>query len=150
MQAIFDKLSEHPALVFSIFSIGLLVLHIAGFRFKRSLIFIALILILVSFLFGALAYQPEPIPFGTMVAVLFLYGSGLFVFLSELLLGKVGRFLTDTRGEKGERLLDRRFHQFGGPGQARAQLIDHSDSLLAAAMSSPAWIALSIALPTSA
>src|SRR5262245_15374990 len=35
-------------------------------------------------------------------------------------------------GVVGECLLDRRFHQLGGPGEAHAtQLLDHSDSLLA-------------------
>src|SRR5215831_13975576 len=35
-------------------------------------------------------------------------------------------------GVVGERLLDRRFPQLGGPGEAQAtQLLDHSDSLLA-------------------
>ena len=47
----------------------------------------------------------------------------------------------------GQRLLDRRCHKLGSIVKARAaQLIDHLDSLLPCrAMSSPAWIALSIA-----
>src|SRR5262245_16555587 len=36
------------------------------------------------------------------------------------------------KGVVAERLLDRRFHQLGGPGEAQApQLLDHLDSLLA-------------------
>src|SRR5262249_32250291 len=36
------------------------------------------------------------------------------------------------KGVVGERLLERRFHQLGGPGEAQAtQLLDHSDGLLA-------------------
>jgi hypothetical protein len=106
MEAILAELSKHPVLVFSIFSISLLVVNLAGFRLKGALTFIALILLVVSFLFVALVYKPEPAPFSTMVALLFLYGTGLFVFLSELLLGRIGKLLTRMRGEKWTKELD--------------------------------------------
>jgi hypothetical protein len=106
VQAIHDELMKHPALVFSIFSIALLVVHFAGVKFRGVLTIIALILVVVAFLFGALAYQPQPVPLNEMVAVLLLYGCGLFVFLSELLAGKVGKFLTRKRGEKWTKELD--------------------------------------------
>jgi hypothetical protein len=107
MQAFVDWPYEHPALFFSIFAICLLVLHLASFRFKGfSLILIAIILIAISFLFVGLVYRPEPAAFSTVVALLFLYGCGLFVFLSELLLGGVGRFLTRKRGEKWIKEMD--------------------------------------------
>jgi hypothetical protein len=86
MQALYNWPYEHPALFFSISSIGLLVVHLVGLRFKGVLMIIALILIVISFLFIALVYRPQPVPFAVMVALLFLYGSGLFVVLSELLL----------------------------------------------------------------
>jgi hypothetical protein len=106
VQALSEWPFEHPGLFFSIFAICLLVVHLAGVRLKGTLNLIALILIVVSFMFGVLVYKPEPIPFGSMVGILFLYGSGLFVILSELLLGKVGKFLTNTRGEKWTKELD--------------------------------------------
>jgi hypothetical protein len=106
MQAFLDWANEHNALVFSIFSICLLIVHLAGIRLKGALAFLALILIIISFAFFALVFRPEPAPFSTMVALLFLYGSGLFVFLSELLLGGVGRFLTRKRGERWTKEMD--------------------------------------------
>ncbi len=106
MRAIYDELMSHPALVFSMFSISLLGLHLAGFKFKGGLTLLALLLVVVSFLFGALTYKPEPVPFGTMVAVLLLYGCGLFVVLSELLGNSLGKFLTKKRGEKWTKELD--------------------------------------------
>ena len=51
-------------------------------------------------------------------------------------------------GVVGACLLDCRFHQLGGPGQAQAtQLLDYSDSLLACRRDvlAGAWIALSMA-----
>jgi hypothetical protein len=45
MQGFFNWPNEHPALFFSIFSIGLLVVHLAGLRLKGALTLIALILI---------------------------------------------------------------------------------------------------------
>jgi hypothetical protein len=106
MQALYNWPYEHPALFFSISSIGLLVVHLVGLRFKGVLMIIALILIVISFLFIALVYRPQPVPFAVMVALLFLYGSGLFVVLSELLLHGGGNFLTKKRGEKWTKELD--------------------------------------------
>ena len=67
---------------------------------------IVLILILISFVVIALVYRPEPVPFGLMVAFLFMYGSLLFVVLSEVLLHGGANILTKKRGEKWIKELD--------------------------------------------
>ena len=68
--------------------------------------FTVLLSVVGGSLFVVLFYNPEPIALSLLIAVLFLYGAVLFVWLSDALLGRLGKYLTKQRGEKWTKEMD--------------------------------------------
>jgi hypothetical protein len=108
---------DHRALTLYFFALLMLFIH---FWIKRRdamlTFFISIVVVLVGMIFFVLWHTPEPIPFSEMVAVLVVYGLGLFIILSDVMLMWLAGFLTRKRGEKWVKELDYVYLTIGAVG----------------------------------
>jgi hypothetical protein len=100
-----EFLVQHSALLFCSFAIFILLIHFFG-KSRQLMLFTVLLSVVGGSLFVALFYDPAPIALSLVIAVLFLYGTVLFVSLSDALLGRLGKLLTNKRGEKWTKEMD--------------------------------------------
>jgi uncharacterized membrane protein len=100
-----EFLVQHSALLFCSFSIFILVVHFSG-KSRQLMPLIVLLSITAGSIFIVLSYNPKPVALSLIIAILFLYGAVLFVWLSDALLGRLGRYLTNQRGEKWTKEMD--------------------------------------------
>jgi hypothetical protein len=84
-------------------------------RWFMLLMFTSLV-IASAFIFIVLSRKPEAVPFKSVASVLLLYGVGLFVILSELMLWGFARYLTAKRGEKWIKEMDYLYLSIGALG----------------------------------
>ena len=90
---------------------GAAIILLTHFRLKGQgrwflLLLFTSMVIASAFIFIALSRKPEAIPFKSVASVLLIYGVGLFVILSELMLWGFARYLTVKRGEKWVKEMD--------------------------------------------
>jgi len=100
-----DFLFRNADLLFCSFATFILPLHFYG-KSRQLTPLTVLVSLLAALIFIALYFKPEPITLSLIVAVLVLYGAVLFVWVSDALLGRIGRYLTDQRGEKWTKEMD--------------------------------------------
>lgn len=104
-----------------VYCFGAAIILLTHFRFKGQgrwfmlLLFTALIIASAS-IFIVLSRKPEAIPFKSVASVLLIYGVGLFVILSELMLWGFARYLTVKRGEKWVKEMDYLYLSIGALG----------------------------------
>jgi hypothetical protein len=113
-----EWLSRHSEMVFCFGAAFILLIH---FRFKGHgrwvmlLLFTSLV-VASAFIFIVLSRKPEAIPFKNVASVLLIYGVGLFVILSALMLSGFARYLTVKRGEKWIKEIDYLYLSIGALG----------------------------------
>jgi hypothetical protein len=113
-----EWLSRHSEMVFCF---GVAIILLTHFRFKGHgrwfmLLLFTTLVIASAFIFIVLSRKPEAIPFKNVASVLLIYGVGLFVILSELMLSGFARYLTVKRGEKWIKEMDYLYLSIGALG----------------------------------
>jgi hypothetical protein len=116
MAMINEFLLLHADLVLYFGGALMLFVHYSGGGRSPILGVFGIAIILTAAIFIVLAIKPEPLPFKVLAAVLVLYGIGLFVILSELLLMGLAKFLTAKRGDKWIKEMDYLYLSIGAGG----------------------------------
>src|SRR5258708_4016336 len=90
--------------------------HFMGEGRRVSLLLLLFLLPAAVGLFFVLAYAPEPISLARLTGILLMYGAGLFILLSELMVWGLARFLTSKRGDKWTKEMDYVYLTIGAAG----------------------------------
>jgi p-aminobenzoyl-glutamate transporter AbgT len=115
VEAINDYLQIHREFVLYFGATGILLLHYFGQ--SKSIIVITVLLVATSALiFFVLARTHEAFGFADLASVLVLYGAGLFVNVSDVMLMGFSKYLTRKRGENWTKELDYFYLTIGSAG----------------------------------
>jgi hypothetical protein len=97
------------------FAVLFLAMHFYSKKTLPAVLQVLMIVVTVAF-FVVLSIDPAPIALGEIGAVLFLYGTMLFILLSTILQSGVAAWLTRKRGEKWVKELDYIYLSIGSVG----------------------------------
>jgi hypothetical protein len=93
-----------------------LVLHLVEKRARLHILFSVVMIFATAGIFIILAIQPQPMSLGRMSSLLLMYGVGIFVLLSTVMLGGLAERITKWRGEKWVKELDYIYLTLGSAG----------------------------------
>jgi hypothetical protein len=113
-----EWLLGHPELVIFLAVAMMLAIHFFHPREGRGmfLFLFGLLVLVAGLMFIVLSRRPEPIPFRHVAEILVMYGIGLFVILSDIMLMGFAKFLTAKRGEKWVKEMDYFYLTIGAVG----------------------------------
>ena len=97
MTEIDEFLMSNAELIFCLFAAVLLLIHFRS-KILIPMPILGILVVLVAFAFLVLYFRPEPIRLTLVGSVLVLYGTALFVILSDAMKLGLARFLTAKRG----------------------------------------------------
>jgi hypothetical protein len=101
---------------FIVFAVFILAIHFFAKQTKFPMFVLAALFLVVVLIFAILAITPEPISFGRLAAILFLYGSLSFILISTALQNGLAAWLTRKRGEHWVKELDYVYLAIGSIG----------------------------------
>jgi hypothetical protein len=117
MQEINEFLAYHAEAVLYAGAAFFLLIHFFGQTRTGPLAVLFMMLIIFSAaIFVILSQAPEPIRLTLIAAILVIYGVVLFVLLSDLMMWRLAKYLTATRGEKWTKEMDYVYLTIGAAG----------------------------------